>query len=168
MAAIGLAASIIAVIQITTTVATQAYKYGQSVKNATNDIAKVLDHLKEVEDSLTKLRDLVNQAEMLEKPLKSWPTLVALSSPNGALQQCNLAMVALHDNLTLAEGPMKIIELARWPAKKKKVEQCLKGIVAQKNIFIESLNVEQMWVARQCCISTTNTSIADNLSKQAT
>lgn len=155
MAAIGLAASIIAVIQITTSVATQAYKYGRSVKNATSDIGKVLDHLKEVEDSLTKLRDLVNQGEMLEKPLKSWPTLVALSSSDGALQQCNLAMMALYANLTLVEGPMKIIERARWPVKRKKVEQCLKDIVAQKNIFIESLNVEHMWVAWLCCISTT-------------
>ncbi|KFY91042.1 hypothetical protein V500_04822 [Pseudogymnoascus sp. VKM F-4518 (FW-2643)] len=128
MAAIGLAASIIA-----------------SVKNATKDIAKVLDHLKEVEDSLTKLRDLVNQAEMLEKPLKSWPTLVALSSPNGALQQCNLAMMALYANLTPVEGRrMEIIELICWPVKKNKVEQCLKDIVTQKNVFIESLNVEHI------------------------
>ncbi|KFZ01436.1 hypothetical protein V501_10001 [Pseudogymnoascus sp. VKM F-4519 (FW-2642)] len=81
---------------------------------------------------------------MLEKPLKSWPTLVALSSPDGALQQCNLAMMALYANLTLVEGPMKIIESARWPVKRKKVEQCLKDIVAHKNIFIESLNVEHI------------------------
>jgi hypothetical protein len=84
---------------------------------------------------------------MLEKPLKSWPTLVALSSPDGALQQCNLAMMALYANLALVEGPMKIIERARWPVKRKKVEQCLKDIVAHKNTFIESLNVEHMWVA---------------------
>ena len=49
---------------------------------------------------------------------------------------------------------MEIIELACWPVKKNKVEQCLKDIVTQKNVFIESLNVEHMWVARLCCIST--------------
>lgn len=144
MAEIGLAASIIAVVQITTSVAMQAYKYGQSVKSASKDIAKVLDQLKEVEDSLTKLKNLVSQAEMLEKPLKSWPTLVALSSPNGALQQCNLTMATLNANLRLQEGSREIFERARWPIKKKKVEQCLKDIVTQKNIFIESLNVEHM------------------------
>lgn len=92
---------------------------------------------------------------MLEKPLKSWLTLVALSSPNGALQQCNLAMMALYANLTPVEGRrMEIIKLACWPVKKNMVEQCLKDIVTQKNVFIESLNVEHMWVAWLCCIST--------------
>jgi hypothetical protein len=120
MAEIGLAASIIAVIQITTSVTKQAYKYCQSVKSATQDIAKIQDQLKDVESILVKLEDLVDRATKSGKPLDSWPTLVSLNKPDGALEQCRLAMMALHAELTAVEGVVTYTQRALWPLKRRK------------------------------------------------
>lgn len=144
MADIGLVASIIAVIQITTAVTTQAYKYGHCVKNATNDIKEINDGLKDVENVLTKLKDLADRAKKSGEPLDKWPTLVSLNSANGPLLQCKLAMISLCTELAPVDGFAKYTERALWPRKKKKVEKCLDDIVKQKKIFIESLNVEHM------------------------
>jgi hypothetical protein len=64
MAEIGLVASIIAVIQITTAVTTQAYKYGQSVAKAKEDIEHVREELINLEGILKQLKELANRAEM--------------------------------------------------------------------------------------------------------
>lgn len=144
MAEIGLVASIIAVIQITTSVAKQAHKYGQSFKNATQDMAKILDQLKDVEDILVKLKDLIDRETKAGKPLDLWPTLLSLNSPDGALEQCRLAMTALCAELTPAEGIAKFGQRACWLLTKKKVEQRLEKIGTLKNVFLELLSVEHM------------------------
>lgn len=144
MAEIGLAASIIAVIQITASVAKQAHKYGQSVKNSKEDMARILDQLKDVESILVKLKDLVDRETKDGKPLDSWPILLSLNNPDGALEQCKLAMTALCDELTPAEGFAKYTQRARWPLTKKKVEQRLEGIEKSKSIFLSLLSVEHM------------------------
>ena len=144
MAEIGLAASIVAVIQIATAVTKQAYKYGQCVKNATKDIEKIDSQLKDVENILTKLKDLADRATQSGKPLDKWPTLVSLNSADGPLAQCRLALILLRDELAPVGGFAKYAERALWPRKKKRVEKCLDDIEKQKKIFIESLNLEHM------------------------
>jgi hypothetical protein len=144
MAEIGLAASIIAVIQITTSVTKQAYEYGQSVKNATKDIAKIQGQVKDVESILVKLKDLVDRATKERESLDSWPTLVAINKPSGALEKCRLAMTTLCTELTPAEGLAKYKQRDSWPLKKKRIDQVLQNIMAQKDIFIALLSVEHM------------------------
>ncbi|RDL42520.1 Uncharacterized protein BP5553_02499 [Venustampulla echinocandica] len=145
MAEIGLAASIIAVIQITTVVATNVVKYGQSVKKAKQDVAKIQAELGDVEQILQKLKDLVNQATTgAEKPVDSWPSLNSLSSPDGALEQCKLALSALSAKLTPVEGFAKYRHRALWPSKKKDVERCLEDIRTHKSKLFELLNAEHM------------------------
>jgi len=144
MAEIGLAASIIAVIQITASVVKQAHKYGQSVKTASGDMARILDQLKDVERILGKLKDLVDRETKAGKPLDSWPTLVCLNSPDSALEHCRLAMTALCVDLTPAEGFAKYTQRARWPLTKKKVKQRLERVEKSKSIFLTLLNVEHM------------------------
>jgi hypothetical protein len=64
MAEIGLAASIIAVIQITTAVTTQAYKYGQNIAKAKEDIERVREELVNLEAILKQLKELASGAEI--------------------------------------------------------------------------------------------------------
>ena len=147
MAEIGLAASIIAVIQISRTVITQAYKYGQSVKNARKDIERIESELKDVDNQLTKLQDLVDRVEKSGRPLDCWPTLASMNQEDGPLSKCKLALNFLLAELTPADGwRAKVKERVLWPNKVAKVEKALEAIMQQKTYFIEALNIEQMWV----------------------
>jgi hypothetical protein len=70
MAEIGLAASIIAVIQITAAVTTQAYKYGQNVAKAKEDIERVREELINLEGILKQLKELASRADRSGEPCK--------------------------------------------------------------------------------------------------
>jgi hypothetical protein len=145
MAEIALAASIIAVIQISRTVITQAYNYSQCVKNSKKDIERIESELKDVESRLTKLQDLVDKAQKSGRPLDCWPTLVSMNEEDGPLSKCKLALDCLLTELTPVDGRWtQMKERALWPNKVTKIEKALEVIVQQKNSFIEALNVEQM------------------------
>ena len=147
MAEIGLAASIIAVIQISQKVITQAYKYGQSVKNAKKDVERIESELKDVGNRLAELQDLANRAEKSGRPLDCWPTLASMNQKDGPLPKCKSALSCLLAELTLVDsGWARIKERASWPNKVAKIEKSLEAIVQQKNSFIEALNIEQVWV----------------------
>ncbi|KAH0563191.1 hypothetical protein GP486_002237 [Trichoglossum hirsutum] len=137
MAEIGLAASIIAVIQISRTVIAQAYKYGQSVKNAKKDIERIESELKDVESRLTKLQDLVDKAQESGHPLDCWPTLVSMNQEDGPLSKCKLALNCLLAELAPVDSwRAKMKERTTWPNKVTKVEKALEAIMQQKNSFI--------------------------------
>jgi hypothetical protein len=145
MAEIALAASIIAVIQISQTVITQAYKYGQSVKNAKKDTERIETELKDVESRLTKLQDLVDRAQKSGRPLDCWPTLASINQEDGPLSKCKLALNCLLVELAPVDSwRAKMKERALWPNKVTKVEKALEAIIQQKNSFIEALNIEQV------------------------
>ncbi|KAI9761972.1 MAG: hypothetical protein M1840_001501, partial [Geoglossum simile] len=145
MAEIGLAASIIAVIHISQTVITQAYKYGQSVKNAKKDIERIESELKDVGSRLAELQDLAARAEKSGRPLDCWPTLVSMNQKDGPLPKCELALNCLLAELIPADGRLaRLKELAIWPNKVAKIEKALGTIVQQKNAFTETLNIEQI------------------------
>jgi hypothetical protein len=147
MAEISLAASIIAVIQISQVVITQAYKYGQCVKNAKKDVERIESELKDVGVRLAELRDLADRAEKSGRPLDCWPTLASMNQEDGPLPKCKLALNCLLAELTPVDSSWaRMKKRAFWPNKVAKVEKALEAIVQQKNSFIEALNIEQVWV----------------------
>ena len=145
MAEISLAASIVALIQISQTVITQAYKYGRTVKNAKKSSERIESELRDVQNILIKLRDLAHGAEQWGCPLDYWPTLVSIKQKGGPLSECESALNCLLEELTPADGLVaKIKERALWPHKMKKVDESLLAIMQRKKSFIEALNIEQM------------------------
>ena len=144
MEALGVAASIIAVVQIATEVGKVAVKYGEAVKNAKKDIEEIDGQLQDLRAILTKLKGVADRAVKSGEPLEKWPTLVSLNSDGGALVQCRTALIALQMELALVDGSSKYKERVLWPRKKKKVETGLDNIKKQKMIFLESLNIEHM------------------------
>jgi len=144
MAEIGLAASIIAVIQISEDVITHAYKYGKAVKNAENDINKINEDLKGVQDILKKLENLAERAENSERP--SWPTLISLIEENGPLSQCKSALRSLKGELAPAEGLVKLTRRLQWPHKAKNVRTLVEKINTQKEYFLKALSIDEAYV----------------------
>jgi uncharacterized phage infection (PIP) family protein YhgE len=143
MAEIGLAASVIAVIQITAAVTTQVYNYGQNVKNAKEDLESINRELEDLEKALHKLQDLAQRAEASGLPLERWPTLVSLNESDGPLKDCKIALTELKSQLTPGKGKMSwFAERLKWPHKKGKVEKSLQSILKQKDAFIKSLDLD--------------------------
>lgn len=86
MVELGLAASVIAVIQITTKVASLSYAYISSVKRAPGDIPRLVDELKSLTTVLTTLQICMQGSS------SSGPT--ALGGLEGQLQGCISALMA--------------------------------------------------------------------------
>jgi hypothetical protein len=145
MAELGLVASVIAVIQVTTAVTTQAYEYGKRFKNAKDDLEKMNRELAEVAHILDKLKCLAKRAESSGKSLEHWPTLVTIIGHDGPLKQCLQALNNLLAELSPASSRgIEITERFKWIWKKERVEYAARIISMQKMAFIESLEVDQM------------------------
>jgi hypothetical protein len=145
MAEIGLAASIIQVIQIAASVTTQAYNYGVKFKNAKKDLDGVNRELGLVGQVLDRLKTLAEEAELSGKALNTWPALLELGSDNGPLAKCNQALLDLRTELTPPDSLReRLSQRAKWAWKKEKVEKSLQTIVKQKLAFLELLSVDHM------------------------
>ncbi|CAG8957981.1 hypothetical protein HYFRA_00000324 [Hymenoscyphus fraxineus] len=145
MAELGVAASVIAVIQITAEVGKQLTQYGKAVKNAAKDVENIQNRLASIETILHKLDDLAKRVEKSGLPLETWPTLVPLGSSNGPLKETEKSMMALHAKIASVDGINKsLTERIKWPLKKKRVEEYLENIEQQKRIFMEFLKVENI------------------------
>jgi hypothetical protein len=142
MAEIGLAASIIAVIQISEDVITRAYNYGKAVKNAENDINRINKDLQDIRDILTKLEKLAKRTENAGKPPTLWRTLISLKEENGPLCHCESALRSLQGELAPAEGLAKFKRRLLWPRKAKEVGELVEIINAQKKYFLEALAID--------------------------
>src|SRR5439155_5828124 len=68
------------------------YKYGRTVKNAKKSSERIEGELKDVQNILVKLRDLVHGAEQSGCPLDYWPTLVSIKQKGGPLSECESAL----------------------------------------------------------------------------
>ena len=143
MAEIGLAASIIAVIQISQEAITRVYQYGTAVRNAKEDMDRVADEIEKLKDTLVKLRDIAQNAEASGQPLTCWPTLVSLQAQDDPLQKC-LADLKTLQLEPAPEGRLeRVIARAQWPLKHRGIEKQLRVIVGRKDRLIEALNIDQ-------------------------
>ena len=77
MAEIGLVGSILAVIQISASITTTAWKYGQDVARAKKQIEQVASELGDLTKILEQLKDLATRAEESEESCM-YPTLSGL------------------------------------------------------------------------------------------
>jgi hypothetical protein len=146
MAELGIAASIIAVIQVSKTVIKETHTYGQTVKNAKKDSKRIRGEVKDIGNILIKLRDLAHRAENSNRSLDYWPTLASIKQKGGPLSECELALNCLLQELAPASGWGIIKGRFLWSLKMKKIENALQAIARQRKFFMEALNVEQACV----------------------
>ena len=143
MTEIGLVASIIAVIQISQDVITRAYKYGKAVKNAKEDMERAADNIKDLQNTLTKLKDLAERAETSSRPLTLWPTLESLRKKDSPLPKCQSDLESLQPGLAPVSLWKRSRARAQWPHKVKEINQTLQSITRQKELLREALNIDQ-------------------------
>jgi uncharacterized phage infection (PIP) family protein YhgE len=142
MAEIGLAASIIQLLQIGEDVITRAYKYGKAVTNAEKDLERIRNELKDLNSILTKLKDLATRPENSGQPLTLWSSLDLLKA-NGPLSQYESALKRLDEQLAPVDGHLAKWKMRmQWPNKAKEVGKIIETITQQKRYFMEAIVID--------------------------
>ncbi len=141
MAEPGVAASIIAVIEMTGTIT----QYLASVKGASKERQTILKELSNVTGILFVLKDQADEAEHDD----SWnTTLRALDVPNGPLEQFKAALESLAAKLAPVDGMKKFRKSLKWPFEEKEIKDILNRIERQKALLNLARQNDHLYASR--------------------
>ena len=141
------AASVIAVIQITTTIVAACYRYRSGAKQARKEIRLITDEVDSLRDVLKNLEALFEEEEDLQDESRL-TTLSLLTKPDGPLTQCGLELERLEKKLAFPKEKLaQIGKTLFWPLK----EEDSKRILDRLERFKATLNLAL--TADQTCVS---------------
>jgi hypothetical protein len=135
--AIGIAGSIVGILQLTATV----LKYLNGVKDASKGCNRILIEVSSVYGLLFNLNNLVERAGSEETSLAM---VMSLGVPNGPLVQFESALKRLATHLEPVHGLKKAGRAFIVPFKKEEVTNILHIIERQKTLFILALQNDHM------------------------
>lgn len=133
---LGLAASIIAVIQLTTGVASLSYEYIGKATRAPEDISKLMDELKSLLEVLT----------VLQLAVQANPRSTVLQGLDDPLQKCMEEMIKLRIKLEPKKGLRwweAVLVRLKWPFEEKETSELILRIERLKSLFSLALNTNQ-------------------------
>lgn len=143
MEALGGAASIIAVVDLSAKITSQCFQYLQEVHGAKEEITTLQEELGNLQDVLKKLKNFPSQ-----------PGGTKLSdSPGikGALAAIRTQLQELDNKLDIkkSHNPLKRygVQTLKWPFESKKVEKIITHLESQKSAITLALQVDQMYMA---------------------
>ena len=143
MSGFGEAASIIAVIQISTQIQGLCQTYRLEVKGAREEIQRLRNEVTSLQDVLVSVKDLADDSGAV--PLS---TLDLLNKPNGPLAQCREDLSGLLTKLDLGQGRdrMRRIGLTalKWPFNSKEVGKVIAAVGRYKETFSIALSADNM------------------------
>ena len=137
--AVGVVASIIAILQIAGTVT----KYLKGVNGASKDRDRITLEIRDISSYLSDLQS------KLENPDSSgaWNvTTRFLEGLKGPLEQCRSALVRLAQRLKPLTGWRRLGKALIWPFTKEEVNEILNSIEKQKSFFVLALQNNNMCV----------------------
>lgn len=138
--ALGIAASIIAVIQLTASVSTLSYGYIKEWKEAPENIRKLADELSSLSKILTYLQKYVD--DNLQSPI------LQLSDPQNPLREgireCKVDLSRLQLKLVPKQGSGSIRHRLKWPLKEAETSGYLSRMERYKGLIQLALNVDHM------------------------
>lgn len=136
---LGIAASIIAVLQLAGAVTIMGYNYLGGVKRASNDTQDVINELHSLSQVLVALKEFADnnpQSTALQK----------LNTKDGPLAGCAQELKALKSTLEKkgTSGLKKMVDSLTWPLKEKETAQLLARIERHKSLFTFALTADHM------------------------
>jgi hypothetical protein len=149
---LSITASIIAVLQATSTVITICYDYSSAVKGSSWESVKVLDEVRGLRNVLESLEPLVRQETSQNSNVESrLPSLRLLCAPGtGVLSKCLVELTGLEKKLLPPgwSGPpgskrRALIQASGWPLKKGSVEKILANIGRLKETISLALTADE-------------------------
>jgi hypothetical protein len=138
------AASIIAVIQISSEIFDLCRTYYLNVKEARQDIDRLRNEVASLQDVLVHVVDLTNDPNA-----SSSPTLHLINRDDGPLKQCQLLLEELATKLDPGDSTNKVtlaLRALKWPFKSKEIDKTLIAIGRYKASVVLSLTTDQMYV----------------------
>ncbi|SLM33828.1 P-loop containing nucleoside triphosphate hydrolase [Lasallia pustulata] len=151
MEGLALAASIVAILQITNSVISVCYSYSAAAKDAPWELSKVNAEMKSLRDVLQTLQPLAAQAEFASPSAGTrLPTLALLCVPGGLLNCCLDEVRRLDERLKPPSwsdsfGPKRkaFIQAFRWPLNKAETTKTLDDISRYRSILNLAITADQ-------------------------
>ena len=151
---IGLAASVIAVLQITNSVISVCYHYSAAVQGASWELPRIRTELENLRTVLQTLEPLAIQAELAYPATGTrLPTLALLGGTEGLLQNCLHEVKRLDETLKSPSwsdrfGPKRkaVVQVLRWPLQEADTKKALKAIGRYKEILAIAITADQTFV----------------------
>lgn len=139
---LGVAASVIGVLQLTGSVISFCYEYRAGVKGARKEILSIIDELNDLRDIMESILRLVEKDEAQSKSRLS--ASIELCRPDGALMKCKDELSRLEERLSEPRSRMqKLGQLVVWPLKEKEVAKILQHLQGVKASFNLALVTDQ-------------------------
>ena len=150
---LALAASVIAVLQITNTVISVCYDYSAAAKDAAWELSQVTAEMESLRNVLQTLESLAKQAEFASPTAGTrLPTLALLRGPQGLLLHCLNEIKGLEKKLKtpswtdrIGFGPKRkaFTQALRWPLNKAETKETLVNIGRFKNTFNLAITADE-------------------------
>lgn len=148
---LAIAASVLAVLQITNSVISVCYDYSAAAKGASWELPRLTSELESLRAVLQKLEPLAKQADFSQSvPDIKLPAFTELCKPNGPLPLCcreieGLEAVLKTPDWSASFGTKRkaLVQALRWPLKSKDTEKALKQIRGLREILSFALTADQ-------------------------
>ena len=146
-----MAASVIAVLQITNSVISVCYDYGSAANGTSWELPRLKAELESLRSVLQQLEPLAKQTEFDQAaPDSKLPAFSQLCGPNGPLETCCHEIQSLENVLKSPKwsdgfGPRRkaLVQALRWPLKEKDTKKYLMHIGKFKDILSFALTADQ-------------------------
>jgi hypothetical protein len=133
-----IAASVIAVVQITEHVLTLCYNYARGVKDAPDDIKRLLDELKSLEAIVGGAKDVLDGPH--KEKLKTSQKL------STSLKSCTSELRTLTTKLVTKSGDLHHHQFSRsrlkWPLESKEVDKAVQSLHKHRDNLCASLTID--------------------------
>lgn len=147
---LALAASVIAVLQLTNSVVSVCYDYAAAASGSSWELTQVTADLESLRGVLQRLEPLAKQVQFARnRSDKVLPAFAGLCKPNGPLEVCLKEIQQLERKLkspAWAEGfgpkSKALVQSLRWPLKSKDTEKTLLQINRCKDILSLALRAD--------------------------
>lgn len=131
MEAVGLAASIIGIIQLTGKLTTMTYGYISTCKRAPEDLRSLVAELNLLQQALIVLQSQSSQQQL---------TVQGLYGKDGALEKCSQGLQSLVSELEKKGKKARLM----WPFKEKETMQYIAFIERQKTFFLLAISTDNL------------------------
>lgn len=142
MEGLGIAANVIAVVDLAAKACGAVYKYAKSAKGCPKTVAQLQKELESVQKSLDGLYSI---ADKLEAAVPSGEQSPRISQLSGALRECQTTLGALIEDL---EGHFrnkfreKLGRQLKWPMKEPEVIEFIERLHRYQQIFLQALQAD--------------------------
>ena len=143
--------TLIAVLQITSTVISICYDYRQGVKHSSREVVQLSDELNSLKDVLDALLRLVEKSESSNPA--SLSTFELLAKPDGPLLTCQSELERLKAELEPETGWRAVRQSLVWPLKEGEMRKALGSLERLKSTMQLTLSAEQASVDTFRCVN---------------